>query len=171
MCRAGRLNSGKNPGAEHEGVSGRAGGLPPGVGAETCGDLSMLWVVVRRKPVRRTVRHARSVHVQRLAIYRAASEEIARSRDDRRATARVRSIRNPMLYPPELRARRGFWCLRMPTVRRSVRRRPRKHHFLPRGRWRRRGPSFGTHPSTHQPSAPRWSPRSSGAWFRSIRAA
>ncbi len=49
------------------------GGLPPGVDAETCGNLSLLWVVVGRKPVRRTVRRARSAHVHRLAVRRATS--------------------------------------------------------------------------------------------------
>jgi len=60
--------------------------------------------------------------------------------------------------------------LRTATVRRSVRRMPRKPHFVPRVAGWRRQPDR-THPSTHRQSAPRWSPRSRGAWFRSARAA
>jgi hypothetical protein len=80
-------------------------------------------------------------------------------------------IRNPMLYPTELRAQRGFLRLRTATVRRSVRRRPRKPHSVPRRVGWQRGPPDRTPPSRHPRSAPRWSPRSSGGWFRSIRGA
>jgi len=63
--------------------------------------------------------------------------------------------------------------VRRPLVRRFVRRKPPKPHYLPyrprrgRHRWRfSRRP-----PSRHRRFARHWPPRSSGAWFRWIRAA